>query len=50
MFIRKKRNGNAQYSLYLRALQLSFSDGDQRKMGTNPRFLIGTLRICRANA
>ena len=27
-FIRKKRNSDVHYSLYLRALQLSFSDGD----------------------
>ena len=45
----KKRNGDAHYSLYLRALQLSFSDGDPKKRGTNPRFLIGAPRICRAN-
>ena len=35
----KKRNG-AHYSLYLRALQLSFSDGDPKKRGTNPRFFL----------
>ena len=46
----KKRNSDAHYSLYLRALQLSFSDGDQRKMGTKPRFWTGAPRICRANA
>ena len=39
------------FCINLRALQqLSFSDRDESKTGTNPRFFIGAPSMCRANA